>query len=77
MRVGFLIHMYFFFSETRAEGLLIPVSSFCQVMAFFSWALVVTQPVLSAAITMTRTQFMASPFRWGSGSFGRNSYEVK
>ncbi len=50
VRVGFLIHTFFFFSETKAEGLLIPVSSFGQVMAFFSWALAFVYLVLLAKI---------------------------
>lgn len=50
MRVGFLIHTFFFFSETKAEGLMIPVSTFGQVMAFFSWALAFVYLVLLARI---------------------------
>ena len=50
VRVGFLIHTFFFFSETKTQGLLIPVSSFGQVMAFFSWALAFVYLVLLAKI---------------------------
>lgn len=50
VRVGFLVHTFFFFSETRTEGLVIPVSSFGQIMAFFSWALAFVYLVLLSRI---------------------------
>jgi len=50
VRVAFLVHTFFFFSETRAQGLVIPVSSFGQVMAFFSWSLAFVYLVLLAKI---------------------------
>ena len=49
-RTGFLIHTFFFFLGTKTEGFLIPVSSFGQVMAFFSWALAFVYLVLLARI---------------------------
>ncbi|MBI2167250.1 MAG: cytochrome c biogenesis protein CcsA [Candidatus Omnitrophica bacterium] len=50
VRVGFLVHTFFFFSEPKAEGLLIPVSTFGQVMGFFSWALAFVYLVLLAGV---------------------------
>lgn len=50
VRVGFLVHTFFFFSEPKAEGLLIPVSTFGQVMSFFSWALAFVYLVLLARV---------------------------
>ncbi len=50
MRVGFLVHTFFFFSETKTEGLLLPISGFGHVMAFFSWALAFVYLVLLAKI---------------------------
>jgi ABC-type transport system involved in cytochrome c biogenesis permease subunit len=57
VRVGFLIHtFFFFFSEPVVAGayghtpLPIPVSSFGQVMAFFSWALAFVYLVLLSRI---------------------------
>lgn len=50
VRVAFLVHTFFFFSETRAQGLVIPVSSFGQAMAFFSWSLAFVYLVLLAKI---------------------------
>jgi len=50
VRVGFLMHTFFFFSETQTEKALVPVSSFGQVMAFFSWALAFVYLVLLARI---------------------------
>lgn len=46
VRVGFLVHTFFFFTETKTEGFLLPVSNFGQVMAFFSWALAFVYLVL-------------------------------
>lgn len=50
VRIGFLVHTFFFFLETKTEGLLIPVSSFGQVMAFFSWSLAFVYLVLLARV---------------------------
>ena len=50
MRVGFLVHTFFFFSETKTEGLLISVSNFGHIMAFFSWALAFIYLVLLARV---------------------------
>ena len=50
VRVGFLVHTFFFFSRTKSEGLLIPVSDFGHVMAFFSWALAFVYLVLLARV---------------------------
>ncbi len=50
VRVGFLVHTFFFFSESKTEGLLIPVSNFGHVMAFFSWALAFVYLVLLARV---------------------------
>lgn len=46
VRVAFLAHTFFFFSEAKTAGELLPVSSFGQVMAFFSWALAFVYLVL-------------------------------
>lgn len=48
VRVGFLVHTLYFVSEPRAEGFLIPVAGFGQVMAFFTWALAFVYLVLLA-----------------------------
>lgn len=50
VRVGFLVHTFFFFSESKTEGLLIPVANFGHVMAFFSWALGFVYLVLLARV---------------------------
>jgi ABC-type transport system involved in cytochrome c biogenesis permease subunit len=50
MRIGFLVHTFFFFAETKTEGFLLPISSFGHVMAFFSWALAFVYLVLLARI---------------------------
>lgn len=50
VRVGFLVHTFFFFSESKTEGLLIPVANFGHVMAFFSWALAFVYLVLLARV---------------------------
>ena len=50
VRVGFLVHTFFFFSRTKSDVLLIPVSDFGHVMAFFSWALAFVYLVLLARV---------------------------
>jgi len=50
VRIGFLIHTFFFFSEPKSEGLLIPISSFGAIMAFFGWALAFVYLVLLARV---------------------------
>ena len=62
MRLGFLVHTFFFFLETKTGGLLIPVSSFGQVMAFFSWALAFVYLVLLARIQSEPFGLILAPF---------------
>lgn len=57
MRIGFLIHTFFFFTDPFIVGAYgrtplpsVPVSSFGQVMAFFSWALAFVYLVLLARV---------------------------
>ncbi len=50
VRLGFLAHTFFFFSGTPSEGILMPVSDFGHVMAFFSWALAFVYLVLLARV---------------------------
>ena len=61
VRIGFLIHTFFFFLETKTEGLLIPVSSFGQVMAFFSWSLAFVYLVLLAKVQSESFGLILSP----------------
>ena len=61
-RLGFLVHTFFFFLETKHEGFLIPVSSFGQVMAFFSWALAFVYLVLLARIQNESFGLILAPF---------------
>ena len=51
MRIGFLVHTFFFLSESFAANTqTIPVSSFGQVMAFFAWSLAFVYLVLLARV---------------------------
>lgn len=61
VRIGFLIHTFFFFLETRTEGLVFPVASFGQVMAFFSWSLAFVYLVLLAKIPSESFGLILSP----------------
>lgn len=61
VRVGFLVHTFFFFSDTSTGGLLVPVSNFGQVMAFFSWALAFVYLVLLAKIQSESFGLILSP----------------
>ena len=61
-RMAFLIHTFFFFLGTKTEGLPIPVSSFGQVMAFFSWALAFVYLVLLARIQNESFGLILAPF---------------
>lgn len=62
VRVGFLIHTFFFFSEAKTEGILIPVASFGRVMAFFSWALAFVYLVLLAKVQSESFGLILAPF---------------
>ena len=62
MRVGFLVHTFFFFSANKTEGFLIPVSSFGQIMAFFSWALAFVYLVLLAKVQSESFGMILAPF---------------
>lgn len=61
VRIGFLIHTFFFFLQTKTEGLLIPVSSFGEVMAFFSWSLAFVYLVLLARVQSESFGLILSP----------------
>ncbi|MBI4115732.1 MAG: cytochrome c biogenesis protein CcsA [Candidatus Omnitrophica bacterium] len=61
VRVGFLIHTFYFFSESKTEGLLIPVSTFGQVMAFFSWSLAFVYLVLLTKVQRESFGLILSP----------------
>ena len=50
VRLGFLVHTFFFFTGARNENILISVSSFGPVLAFFSWALAFVYLVLLARV---------------------------
>lgn len=68
MRLAFLVHTLFFFTQTAMGGathgssLPIPVSSFGQVMAFFSWALAFVYLVLLARIQSESFGLILAPF---------------
>lgn len=61
VRVGFLVHTFFLFSESRAEGLLIPAANFGHVMAFFSWALAFVYLVLLARVQSESFGLLLAP----------------
>lgn len=61
-RAGFLVHTFFFFLETKTEGLLIPISSFGQVMAFFSWAVAFVYLVLLGRVQNESFGLILTPF---------------
>lgn len=61
VRVAFLTHTFFFFSETKTEGVLMPVSSFGQAMAFFSWCLAFVYLVLLARIQKESFGLLLAP----------------
>lgn len=61
VRIGFLIHTFFFFLETKAEGSAFPVANFGQVMAFFSWSLAFVYLVLLAKVPSESFGLILSP----------------
>lgn len=61
-RVGFLIHTFFFFLGTKTEGFLMPLSSFGEVMAFFSWALAFVYLVLLGRVQSESFGLILAPF---------------
>ena len=62
VRIGFLIHTFFFFLETRTQGMVFPVASFGQVMAFFSWSLAFVYLVLLSKVPSESFGLILSPF---------------
>lgn len=61
VRVGFLIHTFFFFLETKAEGSAFPVANFGEIMAFFSWSLAFVYLVLLAKVPSESFGLILSP----------------
>ena len=79
IRVGFLVHTFFFFSGTQADGLLMPVSDFGHIMAFFSWALAFVYLVLLAKVQSESFGLILAPLLAlivGAGLVGFDSGKI-